>query len=86
MLRRLDRGYAASVEPGLDTLSLLRLYYLDRTGGEGNVTACLKALQPGENGSPTETVWKIRKASTLGSHESTKRREKRPYRRFALPK
>ena len=56
MLRRLDRGYAASLEPGLDTLSLLRLYGFDRTGGMRYVTACLKALQKGENGSPTTEI------------------------------
>jgi hypothetical protein len=34
-------------------LSPLPLCWLDRTGGEEYVTACLKALQKGENGSPT---------------------------------
>src|SRR5215217_2577606 len=33
-----------------------------------------------------ETVWKIQMSSILGSQESAKRGEKRPYRRFTLPK
>jgi hypothetical protein len=41
------------LQPTIDTLSPLPLYQLDRTGGKRNVTACLKALQKGENGSPT---------------------------------
>jgi len=43
----------------IDTLSPLRLYGLDRARAGRYVTACLKAQQKGENGSPTETVWKI---------------------------
>jgi hypothetical protein len=38
-----------ALQPTIATLSPLRLYRLDGAGGEGNVTACLKALQKGEN-------------------------------------
>jgi hypothetical protein len=33
-----------------------------------------------------ETVWKLRMGFTMGSHESARRGEKRPYGHFALPK
>ena len=52
------------LQPTLATLSPLPLYRLDRSGGEEYVTACLKALQKGENGSPTETVRKVSDAPT----------------------